>query len=351
MNIAYHFPSPETIYAYRTIYNGYKHAFEDLGHTFMPFTQDDKLDCFLKENNPDIFITASHFYFQKFLDLDLLMKQRRKGMVLFTKIDFWNSPIAKMRINEAPSLKDEKDKIKKIQNGLLGDVFFHSVEQEDERMDGFSRITGKEFQTIPLACDIKTIFPEFDKKFVSDISYIGTNLPEKQSFFKEIIYPLRQRFDVRFYGQDWTLTDRYKGFLQKVGQYYNIPLLRSLQKPKLQLSDERKIYNSTKISINVHEEYQKKFGGDCNERTFKIPAAGGFEIVDNVKCISKYFKKDEEMIIAENKNDFMNKLEYYLKYPEKKLSVIQKGKARVLKEHTYHHRAKLILSLYEKKVN
>ncbi|MFA6004873.1 MAG: glycosyltransferase [Patescibacteria group bacterium] len=345
MKIAYHIPSPETIYAYRTIFNGYKNAFEKLGHRFFPFTQDEKLAVFLERVQPDIFMTSSHFYYQKFLNLELLMKYRKKGMVLFTKIDFWNSPISKARINEAPSLKDESGKVAQIQSGLLGDIFFHTVEQEDERMDGFTKVTGKNFETIPLACDATVIFPEFDKRFESDIAYVGTNLPGKASFFKEVIMPLKDKYSVKFYGQDWTMLDKYKGLLQKAGQYFNIGLLRNIQKPKLHLSDERKIYNSTAISINVHEDYQQRFGGDCNERTFKIPAAGGFEIVDSVSCISKYFKLGEELIVATGKDDWFDKIKYYIDRPELRKKISDRGKNRVEKYHTYSNRVQQIIKL------
>lgn len=351
MNIAYQLPSLATVYAYRTIHNGYKNAFITLGHNFHTFTQEDDLKFFLEKNNINIFITSSHFYYQKFLDLELLSKYRKKGMLLLTKVDYWNSPFSKLRINEAPPLKEERDKIIKIQNGLLGDIFFHTVGQFDYRMQGFTKGTGKQFITIPLASDTNTIYPEFSNKYIADISYIGTNLPEKQKFFRDVIFPLKEELDVRFYGQDWTLKDKMLGIIQKIGQYYNLPYLKKIQKPKLQLSDERKIYNSSQISINVHEEYQRIYGGDCNERTFKIPAAGGFEIVDDVECISQYFEAGKEIVIAKNKMDWLEKIEYYLKNPQKKQRIVEAGRKRVLSEHTYVHRARQILNLYEKHNN
>jgi hypothetical protein len=39
-------------------------------------------------------------------------------MKVFVKIDFWDSPISKDRINEAKSLKDDFDTVKKIKNGI-----------------------------------------------------------------------------------------------------------------------------------------------------------------------------------------------------------------------------------------
>lgn len=347
MNVIYHIPSLDTIYAGRTIYNGYKNAFEDLGHTFIPFTANDSQKELFEKIVPDIFITSLNAYNLKYLDLSLLKKQKKKGLKIFIYTPFWTSPLSKMRINEAPSLSENKEYVQLIQSGTYGDVYFNPCEAEDPRMEGFEKITGYKHHTIPLAGDKTLHHPEYSKNFLADISYIGTYLPEKRDFFKKIIFPLQKKYNIKLYGQDWTLKDRALGFTQKVGQYYNIPQIRSLQKPKLRLDDERKIYSSSTISINVHEQYQREFGGDCNERTFKIPLCGGFEITDNVACIKKYFKEGEEIIIAKNNDDYVQKLEYYLKNPEKRLEIMEAGRKRVLAEHTYHERIKKIFTLFE----
>lgn len=351
MIIAYHMPSLNNIYAQRTIYWGFKNAFLDMGHEFHTFTSDDDLEKFLNKNKPDIFITSSHFYYQKYLDLDILKKYREKGMVLFTKIDFWDSPLSKLRVNEAKGLKNDEKTISLIKNGLLGDIFFHVTEQGDKRMDGFEQTTGHKFHTIPLAADKTMMNSKFNEKFAGNISYIGTYLPEKRPFFDNYVFPLRKQYDLRLYGQDWTATDRILGWTQRFGQYFNIPYLRSLVKPKLKLEDEPTIYLSSKICINVHEEFQKKFGGDCNERTFKIPLYGGFEITDDVACIRKYFRDGEEIVIAKDKKDWFEKINYYIDHPEERQKIIDAGKKRVLKDHTYNSRAQQIIDIYNETKN
>lgn len=349
MRIAYHYPSLHHINANRTIYNGYKNAFIDLGHKFFTLTADEKLDEFLGKYNPDIFITSSHYYYRKFLDYGILKKYRTGGMKVLTKIDYWRSPIEKSRINEAPSLKDDKEAIMLIKTGLMGDHYYHTVEQGDLRMEGFEKDTGQVFHTIPLAADKIVLNGRYTKKFAADISYVGTNLPQKRKFFEKNFFPLANRYDLKLYGQEWTEMDKLLGLIQKIGQFYNIPILRSARKPKLKLEDEADIYASSVISINVHEEYQKKFGGDCNERTFKIPFCGGFEIVDDVACIEKYFISGKEIIIAKDDDDWNDKVHYYLDNPEKRSQIIKAGKNKVSRFHTYHNRVKQIFEIIGKK--
>lgn len=345
IKILYHIPSIYTVYANRTIYNGFKNAFLDLGYEFYTFTSHDKLEEKLKQIKPNIFITCSHIFWKKDLNFELLNKYRKNGMVMFTKIDFWNSPMSIARVNEAKSLKDDLVTVEEIKNGDLGDIFFHVVEQGDPRMDGFKDSTGKDFVTIPLAADKISLKSDIVDKFKADISFIGTYLPDKRKFFKEYVFPLRNSFDLKLYGQDWTFTDRAMGWIQRIGQYFNLPYIESIKKPSLELEDEGKIYASSLISINVHEQYQREFGGDCNQRTFNIPFSNGFEITDDVKCIRKYFNEDE-IVIAKNKDEWFEKINYYIKNPDKRIPYIKKGRERVEKDHTYNNRANQIIDIY-----
>jgi spore maturation protein CgeB len=214
-------------------------------------------------------------------------------------------------------------------------------------MAGFQQATGKQLFTIPLAADKFTMLKGKNQpQFVSDLAYIGTNLPAKRKFFRQVIFPLRSMYKTKFYGQDWTYLNQLLGLGQKVGQYFNLDFLKTIRKPNLQLSDEADIYHSAKICLNVHESYQVEFGGDCNERTFKIPLAGGFELVDDVACIRRYFIPDKEIIIARDKKDWQEKIAYYLTHPQEKKQIIAARKKRVLRDHTYHNRVKLIIDLY-----
>ena len=344
--VAYHLPYPTTIYAQRTIYNGFKSAFESLGYAFVPFTPDDDLKDFLERERPVVFITASHFFYRKFLDYRLLKEYREKrGMLLLTKIDFWTSPLQKGRVNEAASMKDDTTAKRLIKEGLLGDVYYSTASQEDGRMQGFSKFAGQDFVTIPLAADSFSLKPRFNETFAGDVLFLGTNLPQKRQFFKEWLFPLGKKYDLRLYGQDWTLYDRVLGLVTKAGQYFNVPIIKSLQKPKAKLSDEAEMYASAKILANIHEDYQRTFGGDCNERTFKIPFCGGLQISDDVAIISQYFEPGKEVVIARDKQDWFEKIDYYMNHPEEAKKIALAGQKRARRDHTYVNRAQQIIDL------
>src|SRR5688572_333412 len=141
MKILYQIPSLHTIYAGRTIYLGYKHAFEDLGHTFMPVTSDDNFADVLKTFRPDVLMTSLNMFNMKFLDLEVIKEQRKKGLKVFVNTPFWKSPMSKLRVNEAPSLNTNKYYLDIIKSGEFGDVYYNVCEPGDQRMDGFEKGT------------------------------------------------------------------------------------------------------------------------------------------------------------------------------------------------------------------
>lgn len=344
--IAYHNPYPDTVYATRYIFIGFQNAFKDLGHKFVVFSPGQDLESFLEKHRPQLFITASHFFYRKFLDYELLKEWReQKGMLLLTKIDFWDSPLHKSRINEASSMKDDRAAKRLIKAGLLGDYYFSTTAQGDARMEGFRKFANQDYLTIPLAADRITLKPEFEPKFAADISYIGTNLPQKRQFFAEWLFPLGRKYDLKLYGQDWTRLSRLKGVAAKVGQYFDIAGLKGLYKPPLKLGDEAKIYASSKILVNLHEDYQRQYGGDCNERTFKIPFCGALEICDDVAVVREYFADGEEIIIAKSKEDWFDKIDYYFRHPKEAEKIGRAGHQKALTHHTYHNRAQQMLDL------
>jgi spore maturation protein CgeB len=347
MRILYQIPSLNTIYAGRTIYFGYKHAFEDLGHRFKPLTSDDDPEQILNEFEPDILFTSLNFYNLKYLSAKNIEKYRKRGTKIFVNIPFWKSPMSKLRINETPSISEKKDYVRLMKSGNYGDVYFNNCEQGDYRMEGFEKTTGYYPYTVLLAADKTIPSPNFSEKFACDVSFIGTYLPEKRKFINEFVFPLREKYDLKLYGRDWTILDRMLNFAHRAGQYYNIPYLRSFKKYAPTLEEERQIHRSSTIALNIHEDYQKRSPGDLNERTFKIPISGGFEISDNVPSLSKYFKDGEELIIAKNRSDWFEKIDYYIKNPNKRIPIIGAGKKKVMRNHTYHNRVQQLLLIYK----
>lgn len=342
LRVLYHLPAPHSLSAGRTIAQGYKHAFLDLGHDFRFLTPSDDQRQLFAEFQPDLFLVGLGPLTFRYLDLDLLVQQKKRGMKVLVSLPFWRSPLAKTRINEVPSLADNREWVQLISSGRYGDLYYNICEPDDERMAGFTTTTGYPLQTVLLAADRTVIYPDFQPEFAAEIAFIGTYLPEKRVTFQEWVFPLARHYDLRLYGQDWTLWQRTLSFAHKVGQYFNLPYFRSLLKPPLAFADERRIYSSAKILINIHEQYQRRYG-DLNERTFKILAAGGFELCDAVPTLNKYFSPGQHLVVAESSADWFEKIDYFLNHPAERQRIAAAGRQHVLAHHTYHHRVAQLL--------
>jgi len=342
IRVLYNIPSLESVYAARFIYEGYKDAFVGLGHEFKPLTSTDNQKEVFSTFKPDIFISSLNDYALKFLSLDLIKGYRKKGMVFFNQIGLWNLTIDQFG---GSSLKSQPKYLELIRKGLAGDEFFNWYQQDDPAMDGFTKATGYPFHTILLAANTKKYFYQYSDKYESDISFVGSLLPDKREFVSKHLFPLMKKYNVKVYGSDWTPQDQILGYVQKVGQYFNINPLKNVRKVKLPLNDERKVYSSSKISLNIHENHQRLNGKDFNERTFKIIASGGFEICDDVKVLRRYFN-EKELVMAANTNDWFDKIDYYIKYPTKRNAIIKSGLKKILTEHTYMNRVNQIIDIY-----
>lgn len=340
LKILYHIPYPKTVYAGRFIYEGYRSAFKHMGHTFETLTSNQDLSKVLCRLKPDIFMSSLHVYYLKDLNLELLKKYRKKGMLFLSIVPAWKKHSKQHGVD---NLESDTKLVQLIKNGFVGDAFYNWLEKDSTSMRGFEKTTKKPFITILLAADTFKYYYDFDKKFQSDISYVGHYLKEKRDFFKRNIFPLKENYNLRLYGLDWTLRNRLLGDIQRFGQFFNIEVLKGIR--KLPMTCDRKVYSSSTINLNIHGDFQVKYGSDINERTFKIIASGGFEICDNVKILRKYFNAGE-LVIGENDEDYLQKIKYYLKNPDKRLPIIAAGRKKVLKYHTYLNRVEQIINIY-----
>jgi glycosyltransferase involved in cell wall biosynthesis len=114
------------------------------------------------------------------------------------------------------------------------------------------------------------------------------------------------------------------------------------------------VYNSSKICINIHNDRQ--FAGidkemDANNRLFDLAMAGCCQVSNGENMVSRYFNKDE-VITADDPNEWIKKIDFYLKNEEEREKVCIKARERALNEHTWSKRAdeftKIILNDYPK---
>lgn len=139
-----------------------------------------------------------------------------------------------------------------------------------------------------------------------------------------VIQEISSNFDMAVYGDSlWrkVVGDKYRGRVN----YFN--------------DDIVKVYNMHPVHVNI-SKFQLRAA--INQRPFDISACGGFVFSDERSELREMFEEDE--IISYNSiEDLIDKVGYYLNNDIKRDEIAKKARHRVLREHTYLHRAEEIV--------
>jgi len=156
---------------------------------------------------------------------------------------------------------------------------------------------------------------------------------------------IEYRGDIVWAGTKYSLRDE--------GWFLDLPVTRiSGEKPhKLNA-----IYRGALVCPNIHGDFQKGIissdssriatvpGYAVNERLFQIIGAGGFQVADNAPQIKEFFD-DDELVTAKTPEEFREKIMHFTKFPEERIPYIERGRKKILEQHTYRHRVKQLLEL------
>jgi hypothetical protein len=224
-------------------------------------------------------------------------------------------------------------------------------EREPDSMTGFGAHTGKRYMTMPQSANPRFHHPvPVNPKFAYDVAFVGAKLPHKKWFNDNILGTLRKRYRVGLFGPGWTLRDNTLRAIGKGARMINYrPLARLCDSARFSISDEDEVclYSSSKISLNFHEREPDNSQPHhiVNQRTFKIAACGGFQIVDPVIALPKYFASDEIVTAGLDAREWLDKVEYFLTHEAERKAIQERATARALSGHMAQHRVALLEQL------
>ncbi len=110
-------------------------------------------------------------------------------------------------------------------------------------------------------------------------------------------------------------------------------------------TDLPRVYPYTKINFNCTSKQMK---GAVNQRIFDVPAAGSFVLTDKQAQMNELMEPGKEIIVYENLAEVPDLIRFYLNNPSARQAIIEKGRARVLAEHTWALRLKKMLAKMKK---
>ncbi len=187
---------------------------------------------------------------------------------------------------------------------------------------------------LPMACDPDYHHPVdcsiADKeKYGSDLVFVGSHYPDRADLFEKLV-----GFDLAIWGPGWEALA------------VDSPLRRCIKGSHTTPVDWLKIYSASKIILATHyHDPQSRFPVyQASPRIFEALACRAFVLCDDQRDVFSLFQDGEDLVRFFDASDLENKAKYYLAHSEERNEIAEMGNRNVLKNHTYIHRIKELLS-------
>jgi len=172
--------------------------------------------------------------------------------------------------------------------------------------------------------------PEEREKYGSPLSFVGAGYYNRRMLFRGLTdYPFK------IWGSDWPMVPPLDNHIQ-------------LNAARIDTETCVRIFNASTINLNLHSSLSHEgvvpAGDFVNPRTFEIASCGAFQLADKRTLLGELFEEGELDLFG-NLAELRGKIDHYLTRPEERNSIAERGKARVLAEHTYVRRMEELLAV------
>jgi len=171
--------------------------------------------------------------------------------------------------------------------------------------------------------------PAAQRKYGAKVSFLGAGYPNRRAAFRHL-----RHLDFKIWGSDWDGDDTLAAHVQRQGE-------------RISSEDAVRIYNASQINLNLHSSVQSRElvppGDFVNPRAFELAACGAFQLVDRRELMPELFA-DDEMATFSNLEELLEKIDYFLARPEERAAFAERGRQRVLRDHSYHKRMESLIA-------
>lgn len=235
---------------------------------------------------PTVFITVADPSYIGQLDNDYIARYRTQN---------------RLRVGHVSTLEHKYDPCDFL-------ITFHLAPDRDDRMSK----AGFPLLSLPFGINPLEHYMRPGRE-VWDYFFVGTNSPFKQQETRAFLQPIVERYAGVLAGTNWPVG---------LGE--------------LSVAETSLFYQSASIYPNFHVGRQMHEFNELNDRTYIIPACGGFELVDNPVAMSELFSPDE-MAVADSPKTYLAMFEHFLGHPEERRGYIRQGMQRVYRNYTLFH--------------
>lgn len=210
------------------------------------------------------------------------------------------------------------------ENWFYGDWFAYATEFDfvfsvsKGALPVYRNSGSKVTEWLPLYYD-REVYTEADPcESVYPVSFVGNYFRDRQPACERILYPLVQHSPgmVHIFGAGWERAPQ--------GAVVHGPV------PRTKLPG---VFSCSKVNVNLHREPAYRYAPAANFRTFEIPGAGGFELVEYMRGLEELFVLGKELVAVHDSREAQELTEYYADNEDERLRIAESGFDRVTKDH------------------
>jgi len=200
-------------------------------------------------------------------------------------------------------------------------------------VENYEKIGVDKVEYIPFCCDPTfhrniELTKDDKRKFTADITFVGKFYPEREKVLKALL-----DYDLKIYGQNWQFSDKD---------------VRSKWTGQAVFGEDLiKVYNASKIVLNIHDNEMKYGGMKSNIRSFEAMGCGAFVLSDKPDGIEDIFDIDKQIVCFKSKKQLLYFVDYYLENEKEREKIARRGQKRTYKDHTFYNRMKKVISVAE----
>jgi hypothetical protein len=317
-------------HAHSYIRTSWGKVFANLGHQvrMWEISRESAFDAF-DEFEPDIFMGQTY----NLNDAVFKCIKERPHMKVVLRASDWGDMQDNIDLNKYPILvaqEEEKRLLEKLkkQTGKPDFVHNHYHDNWISQTHGKWNDIGIRPVSLMHAADIFDFYPQQAVSLLKcDIGFIGGYWPYKainlDKYLVNLCTPVG-KYNIKIFGSSsWPVC-------QHLGKIDN--------------NNVGALFSSATVCPNISEPHSQDFGYDIIERPFKILMSGGFCVSDYVESMVNDVFTNDEIVFAKTPEEFKQLIDFYIKYPEKRMKHIKAGYELVAQNHTYFHRVAKIFS-------
>lgn len=200
-------------------------------------------------------------------------------------------------------------------------------------VSGYMKLGAQECHPIYNAFDEDTHHPvPADERFRAALAFVGNRLPDREARVKEFFFkPALALTDKKFLlaGNGWHEHIANPGNIEVLGHLY---------------TRDHNAFNCSPLAVlNISRESMARYGFSPATRVFEAAGAGACLITDAWEGIEQFLQPDSECLVANSGDEVIEHLATLT--PERSREIGQAALQRVLREHTYGHRAEQLEQL------